>query len=92
VIENDGGPAFPESRHETVDEPGHWGKTVTRHFSGMTLRDYFAGQALTTFVVMVNGHRMLLNNISEEEKQAIVTHHAEMAYRMSDAMLAAREK
>ena len=36
-----GGPAFPSEQHETLD--GTWNQTFG---SGMTLRDWFAGQAL----------------------------------------------
>lgn len=57
----DGGPAFP---------PFH---NPDSHDSGMTLRDWFAGQALASY-----------NGASP--------HVADWAYKVADAMLAAREE
>lgn len=58
---NDGGPAFP------VDE---------QYFSGMTLRDWFAGQALA-------------NRYTQEARDDKKV--AQWAYQIADAMLSARE-
>ncbi len=60
---NDGGPAFPRHAYD-----GH---------DGMTLRDWFAGQALVSMGVEYT-----------DECHASV---AECAYRYADAMLRARE-
>jgi len=70
---NDGGPAFP-----TGLEYAPKGFEVSQ---GMTLRDYFAGQALMG----------ILNNAGcfADMKDSDV---AENAYHAADAMLAAREK
>jgi hypothetical protein len=75
---NDGGPAFPW-RYMDRDSMG---QEVTREQGeGMTLRDYFAGQALVGTV---------LSHLS----QGGITYDstARDAYRYADAMLAAREK
>jgi hypothetical protein len=74
---NDGGPAFPW-RYMDRDSMG---QEVTREQGGgMTLRDYFAGQALMG----------ILNNAGcfADMKDSDV---AENAYHAADAMLKARE-
>jgi hypothetical protein len=65
-----GGPAF--ARPCSVDRRLH---TVIPEQDGMTLRDYFAGQALAG----------MKNRAGTEEV------HAEIAYKTADAMLKARE-
>ena len=66
---DDGGPAFPES-HPEHPAPS----------SGMTLRDYFAGQALAGFGA---------NPPSWTTDHAIL---ADACYKAADAMLAARKE
>jgi hypothetical protein len=61
---NDGGPAFPS---DNFGQPSH---------AGMTLRDYFAGQALNTITT---------------KDYFNTTEMAQRAYYIADAMLAARE-
>ncbi len=61
---NDGGPAFP----------------VSDHYRGMTLRDWFAGQAFVGF------SSQEANNCTAAEKLAA------WSYEAADAMLAAREQ
>jgi hypothetical protein len=61
---NDGGPAFPI-------ENGNWNIS-----GGMSLRDYFAGQALD----------LASHDLTEPD------HVAERAYRIADAMIVQREK
>ncbi len=63
---DNGGPAFPMA----PDVSGHW--------SGMTLRDWFAGQALAG----------MLTNPDDLHGAADA---AKIAYAMADAMLEARE-
>lgn len=66
---NDGGAAFPES--------GERGKAAGGE--GMSLRDWFAGQALTGLLANTNN-------------SGVVQNYAEDAYAFADAMLAARNK
>ncbi len=70
-VHDDGGPAYPvvELNHVT-------GHPCDQHM-GMTLRDYFAGQFLSTYVTE--------SDLNEENV-------AKYCYRMADAMLAERAK
>lgn len=73
---NDGGPAFPGA-NPAYD--GNWDKRMT--VGGMTLRDYFAGQALAG----------ILMNYTTQKFGASEKTVGEAAYQYADAMLAARE-
>jgi hypothetical protein len=55
--------------------------------TGMTLRDYFAGQALTGQLAC-----SLDDGVRATDMAAFYEHHAKLAYGYADAMLAAREK
>jgi hypothetical protein len=70
----DGGPAFPISA-QPLDAQG---KPIAEQYTawGMTLRDYFAGQAL----------------VGASQQTAQCQWAAESAYAFADAMLAQREK
>lgn len=68
---DDGGPAFPSPTSEFEDG-----------WDGMSLRDWFAGQALAG---MFN-HAGWINTIDNDQVEA-----AKRAYLIADAMLAARE-
>lgn len=72
-INNDGGPAFPNSvpRWDGTGFP-----------EGMSLRDWFAGQALA----------VLANADLRPGSDAEVAHLAMRLYRVADAMLVARHK
>jgi len=70
---NDGGPAFPMSYDNSL------AYTYPSH-QGMTLRDWFAGQALAGFIDF--------GTKSDDEYFELG---ARAAYLMADAMLAARE-
>ena len=73
---NDGGPAFPRP-----DERGPYGEGIREGCDGMTLRDWFAGQALAGVMAYCGSHGIGwgCGDI------------ASRAYEASDAMLAARE-
>ena len=68
----DGGPAFPSEQSETQD--GTWNQTYD---PGMSLRDWFAGQALAD-----------LASLTESNSDIAI---AKTAYRIADAMIAARK-
>jgi len=76
---NDGGPAFPTTpvSHGYAPDTGGNG---TGCGPGMTLRDWFAGQALAN------------RNIEEHSGAKWADRVAEQAYRIADAMIAARNK
>jgi hypothetical protein len=71
---NNGGPAFPSIRFERVAD-----YAIGETEGGMTLRDYFAGQALSAAITIG-----LAADLKEKEV-------ATMCYDFADAMLAARE-
>ena len=73
-----GGPAFP---------PHH---DPRRHPSGMTLRDYFAGQALPTILAaLIAKPAHETAPFTQEERAAGV---ARASYEIADAMLAEKDK
>ena len=72
---NDGGPSFPY--RETENSGQYW------HHYGMTLRDYFAGQALTNVDL-----RITMSDLDDTPSPRAI---ANYMYVIADAMLAARE-
>jgi hypothetical protein len=89
---NDGGPAFPgiagaEGRGNITCSLGPNGETEwIYHNPGMTLRDYFAGQALQGYLAGRN------NNQSENPSNFQALKASIDCYGYADAMLAARER
>ncbi len=81
---DDGGPAFPVV-HAIVPQPGQWCTTPPAH-SGMSLRDWFAGQAISGTALVLDGTALVLT--SEEDANTV----ASTAYRIADAMLKARSE
>ena len=77
---NDGGPAFPLLLPAIPGEP-------ETYWNGMTLRDWFAGQALAGEFVQSEFTGMFANNSSD----AVLMARARVIWRMADAMLAARK-
>jgi hypothetical protein len=75
---DDGGPAFPQRSYE-VDASGAFCNFADS--SGMSLRDFFAGQAMITLVPL-----------AEKTDGTSYVEASTQAYRFADAMLAAREK
>jgi hypothetical protein len=71
----DGGPAFP---HEEVRERLQGLPTTWTNHKGMSLRDWFAGQAL---------HACIIHDISTPNADVAV-----WSYRVADAMLAERNR
>jgi hypothetical protein len=76
----DGGTAFPSHKHYIADREGGERKILTgQPHGGMSLRDYFAAQALASFNHFDRG---------EWDIEAV----ASDCYRQADAMLRARVK
>ena len=80
-IEN-GGPAFPVPGFEYLNDtdPSRPERVVRTPYGGMTLRDYFAAQALPQLMAYHD------DRLAWEHK-----HIASEAYAIADAMLAARK-
>ena len=79
-------PAFPTSHQEPDDYNGHNNSKKTVIDQGMTLRDYFAAQAMTGAQVwdaVINGKNAQFSAGTEKL--------AEVAYAVADQMLKARE-
>lgn len=92
MSKNDGGPAFPTKGslmfyfpEELRGELENIERTIERSYTGLTLRDWFAGQALAG----VGAWTPLYVALTSDESLAA---RAEWAYRQSDAMLAERSK
>ena len=78
---NDGGPAFPRPASEY--EPNGMrtdGKIAAVPFTGMTLRDYFAGKAMEGIIKSAMAFNAPKSSIAFD------------SYEIADAMLAARER
>jgi hypothetical protein len=73
------GPAFAYGNHEQGGDPG------------MSLRDYFAGQALAGFLGSDIVNQVLAKDATEKGTRA-GKHAATIAYEYADAMLRAREQ
>lgn len=78
TTDSTGGPAFPEAIAISPSGDVHPG------YGGMTLRDYFAGQALA-------GHLASLNPTAEHDPDSAAAF-AQSSYQIADAMLAERCK
>jgi len=79
-MSNDGGPAFPVGNTATASDD------LYPDFPGMTLRDYFAGQALAGMLPF-DGYSAPINS---DGLTADIF--AESAYELADAMLSARKE
>lgn len=92
---DDGGPAFPAKRteHRPIVEGGA-PFPVEAHYTGLSIRDWFAGMALSGICASINNEAMAnavtaaakAHGVHEEEFAA------KQAYALADAMLAEREK
>lgn len=84
MSEDNSGPAFPVIH--TID--GNWVKDPLPQFSGMTLRDWFAGQALSGWIA--NSPKIEGDRLNATLEHALKLSYA--AYTYADAMLEARKK
>lgn len=81
---NDGGPAFPD-----LYQDSHSG--AYQHHNGMSLRDYFAGQALSGLCANQDVKAMYKADIVDEQRaKGVDNSYAKIAYRLTDAMIKAR--
>lgn len=83
---NDGGPAFPvHAGHVMFND-----RVVAAHHPGMSLRDYFAGQALPVIILSaLQGHAV---RASDPSIPLGPEDFAKAAWENADMMLAARGK
>ena len=82
----DGGPAFPGPNQIGISADG--GPMYSDPFCGMSLRDYFAAQAIAASVDDVRAHvSQGFTSSADHLSQEIAT----SAYLLADAMLKARE-
>lgn len=86
-MKDNGGPAFPSNNHPTTQ--------AHEAVLGMTLRDWFAGQALAGMSAIIDERRWP-TDASEYEKAAWKTNmlgnDASYCYAISDAMIKERDK
>ncbi len=83
MSEHTGGPAFPQIQEWTPD-----GEGIFKVSGGMTLRDWFAGQAIGQLIIMER--RQPEHDFTTV--QGRIDWYASESYRVADAMLKAREK
>lgn len=85
-VKDDGGSAFPSEQHECAD--GTWNQTLD---PGMSLRDWFAGQALGGMCADGEG-LVALGSFARKKGGTVRGFAAKHAYQFADAMLAERRK
>jgi len=89
---DDGGPAFPCPDDYAQDGGPLYGP---RNIQGMTLRDWFAGQALAGLLSDPCGatrEQCLKHGVDPDSKTAQAQIYATVAYAYSDAMIAAKKE
>ena len=79
----DGGSAFPE----VISDRDNNGQYDTYSYGGMSLRDYFAGQALVG--ILANGTYRTGKGVNEKTFDKAL---AETVYGLADTLIAEREK
>lgn len=93
-MRKDGGLAFGGTRMEPMQRlDGEWVQTEVTH-PGMSLRDWFAGQAMLGIVTGANTNPDRANALAsdaDEHGETVTMATAVMAYEIADALLKARE-
>jgi len=86
---DDGGPAFPRP-----DERDGHGNGICQGSYGMSLRDWFAGQALACICPAYGDRHGMddLVNIATENGRTLHEELAHAAYKIADAMISERTK
>jgi len=89
---NDGGPAFPQPNHIVDTDRGREEARGWMQDSGMTLRDWFAGQALNGSLASQNPKSFwaFAGNPDETNSDKAKKGIAVLCYEIADAMLKAR--
>ncbi len=80
---NDGGPAFPHPEFSRINDQQRI--EILLQSRGMSLRDYFAGQAMAAMISGTSGIKLDGREITNEHGYAAA------AYHYAEAMIAARE-
>lgn len=91
-IKDDGGPAFPPS---VAEIQGRATNSCEFGLPGMSLRDYFAGEALKGYLSSFGAdspHPACVVNGDRERRDQRVQSCADMSYALADAMLEARKR
>lgn len=83
----DGGPAFPNPIRLRNGRVGHPGEQTIETEGGMSLRDYFAGQAI---IGILTGSATLVAARGSEPLKDTVNAFSQSVYEIADAMLKAR--
>lgn len=86
---DNGGPAFPQPDLSGYGIGPREGKDGYYQMSGMSLRDYFAGQALGAFIQSISAKTVIEALEAGQQGEEFL---ADCAYDMADAMLAVRSK
>jgi hypothetical protein len=84
----DGGSAFPRQLPQVAVTPDE-ALRIIEAYRGMSMRDYFAGQALASFAI---AHPTITSKVEHALADERFDRAARAAYRYADAMLAEREK
>jgi len=79
TLQNDGGAAFPHEAVKWNSDAGIYVKDCENHHPGMTLRDYFAGQAVSGLY-------------ADAKYTGSHVEAAKCCYDLADAMLAERDR
>ena len=83
---NDGGPAFPVPNPDHQTFSPKTVKDLKRLMSGMSLRDYYAGEAMNGELCAMRGDGLDMD-LADESLERLTRHW----FRIADAMLKARE-
>ena len=85
-VNDDGGPAFPRTAGPIIDHDAYH-----QPQDGMTLRDYFAGQALVGLGFWWCPHEEKTKANPKYDRNRAIQENALLAYNIADAMLKARK-
>lgn len=88
---DNGGPAFPQPNHLIETDHGRMNARDWMEDSGLTMRDYFAGQALPAALAKCLKSDKWMVKFSENPHDALMDP-ASLAFASADAMIAARSK